>query len=372
MKEVTGKIESPQSSLRNNIMIAFFLVIVIGGVTFTVLFQHVIQATLVQEGLEITVIEKITRNFIFFLTGLTMVGIFIALFVALLLSNTITKPIKKLADGVTAVASGKLDAKIDVVSQDEFGLLADSFNKMTGNLKKSKDVLRHKSQQLEVSTKDLRKLSIQLVKEEELSRRKFAKVLHEQVGQNLAAVVIKCDMILEETHLDKNEIREVIASLSPLLNETIRSMRELTADLYPTILDDLGFIPAVNWCRDLILRPKRVKVFLGINESVEDLPAESKLSLFRIVQEAFQNIAKHASATEVKVVLTKKKDSMKLSIKDNGDGFNHEAVEKRRGKGIGLMLIKERALSIGGELKLRSALAEGTELTVEIPLKREI
>lgn len=363
--------EPPQLSLRNNIMIVFFLVAIIGGVTFTILFQNVIQTTLVQEGLEKTVIENITRNFTFILTGLTMASIFIALLVALLLSNTITKPIESLAKGVAEVASGKLDARIDVVRQDEFGQLADSFNRMTENLKKSKDVLRHKSKQLEASTKDLRTLSTQLVKEEELSRKKFAKVLHEQMGQNLAAIMIKCDRLVEETNLGEREMREAISGLLPLLNDTIRSMRELTSDLYPTILDDLGFIPAVTWCRDLILKPKGIRVTLGINKFVEDLPSESKLSLFRIVQEAFQNIAKHASAEEVKVALKKKKDSMKLSIQDNGNGFNSEEVEKKVGKGIGLMLMKERALSIGGGFTLESAVGEGTELIVEIPLMKE-
>ena len=111
----------------------------------------------------------------------------------------------------------------------------------------------------------------------------------------------------------------------------------------------LGFIPAIGWYGDLILKPKKIKVTTDIDEFLESLPSEDKLSLFRIVQEAFNNIMKHASATEVYIELKKVNRSIQLIIKDNGIGCDMKKVEKKKDKGIGLMLIKERALSLGGD-----------------------
>ena len=214
----------------------------------------------------------------------------------------------------------------------------------------------------------MRKLSSQLSEKEEISRKKFAGILHEQVGQNLATIKLKCCDILEGTVSSKAEINETIYNLIPILNDTIRSTRSLTSDLYPTILDDLGFISAVRWYSNSVLRSKGLKVSLEIDESVEGLPSESKLSLFRIVQEAFQNIAKHAFATEVEVDLRRLDSSMRLSIKDNGTGFDLEKLKEEKGKGIGLMLIKERSLSLGSVFKIDSTLGKGTTFTVEIPV----
>jgi two-component system sensor histidine kinase DegS len=120
----------------------------------------------------------------------------------------------------------------------------------------------------------------------------------------------------------------------------------------------------------VILKPKKIKVIINIDEFVESLPSEDKLSLFRIVQEAFQNIVKHAFATEVIFKLTKQGNRLSLSIKDNGVGFDLEKIKKKKGKGIGQMLIKERVLSLGGSLNVESVLDKGTEITVSIPVEK--
>lgn len=236
--------------------------------------------------------------------------------------------------------------------------------------KLAEDELKQKSQELETLTENLRKLSAQLSKEEELTRRKFAGILHEQVGQTLVAIKMKCYDVFEETFSDTSEIKRAIYNLVPILNDAIRSTRDLTSDIYPTIIDDLGFIPAVNWSMDKFLKQKELKVSLDINKAVEDLPLETKLLLFYIVQEAFQNISKHAFATEVKVKLTKVGKTLNMSIEDNGVGFDTEEIKQKRDKGIGLMLMKERSLSLGWGFKLKSASDKGTKIRIEIPIKQ--
>ena len=235
--------------------------------------------------------------------------------------------------------------------------------------KLAEEELKQKSKKLEVLTQDLRKMSAQLSEEDESSRRKFARILHEQVGQNLSAIKIQCSEILKEHCSGKSKMGKTISHILSILEDTVSSTRALTSELYPVVLDRLGFIPAICWYSDLILKPVKLKVTTNIDESVESLSPEHKLSLFRIVQEAFNNIAKHASATEVDIELRKVNRSIQLIIKDNGVGCDLEKVEKKKDKGIGLMLIKERAISLGGVFNLESTLDKGTTLKVSIPEK---
>jgi two-component system sensor histidine kinase UhpB len=215
----------------------------------------------------------------------------------------------------------------------------------------------------------LRTLSAQLSHEEELSRRRFARILHEQVGQNLAAIKIVCKDAIDEHAFDKPKMKKVISQILTTLEDTIYSTRELTSELYPVVLDSLGFIPAIGWLVDLVLKPSYIAVFTDIDELVERFPSEDKLSLFRIVQEAFHNIIKHASATEVDIELKKIDSSIQLIIEDNGVGCDLEKIKNDKDKGIGLMLIKERVLSLGGDFKVEHIPENGTKLIIEVPMK---
>ena len=237
--------------------------------------------------------------------------------------------------------------------------------------KTAEEQLQQKSRELEILTEDLRKLSSLLSKEEELSRKRLARILHEQIGQNLAVFSMKFDDITEGIITGETKIKETISNLMPLLENTISSTRELTSDLYPTILDDLGFLPAITWYKDLVLEPLKIAVLMDIDKSVEDLSSDYKLPLFRITQEAFQNISKHARATEVEVKFSTHSRSMKLYIKDNGVGFDLKEMKAKKDKGIGLILLKERSISLGGSLTIESALGKGTELTIELPINKQ-
>ena len=235
--------------------------------------------------------------------------------------------------------------------------------------RRAEEGLKQKSRELKTLTEDLRGLSARLSKEGELSRRRLARVLHEQIGQNLAVFSMNFDDIADGVIAGDGNIRDTIGNLTILLEETIKSTRELTADLYPTILDDLGFLPALTWYKELVLDPLKIAVFMDIDSSVEYLSTDYKVSLFRIAQEAIQNISKHARATEVEVTFNIDGRSMELCIKDNGVGFDLKEMKARKDKGIGLMLLQERSLTLGGSLTIGSAPGKGTELSVELPMR---
>ncbi len=234
--------------------------------------------------------------------------------------------------------------------------------------KEAEEGLKIKSQELEELTQDLRKLSSQLSVQEESSRKKFAKILHEQVGQNLAAMKMKCLDIRNEHTTGRPKMKDVISNIVTMIDDTIGSTRRLTSELYPVVLDALGLAPAVSWYSDLVLKPRKVNVLIRIDDFVESLPSEYKLSFFRIIQESFHNIIKHASATEVKIELKKLDGSIRLTIKDNGIGYDMEKARKKESKGIGIMLMKERALSLSGIFEVKSDLNGGTKIMINIPL----
>lgn len=137
----------PKSSLRNNIMVAFFLTIILVGVSITAMSQHILRHTLAETGLPADVIEHIGRHFIQMLTAITMAGIVLALLVAGLLARAMTRTIGKLLKGVTEISSGALDTRIDLPQDDEFGRLAQAFNAMTERLSQSYDNLEEKVEQ---------------------------------------------------------------------------------------------------------------------------------------------------------------------------------------------------------------------------------
>lgn len=128
---MTYEIKSSKSSLRNNILLSFFLVLAVSGITINLIFLKVIQSTLANEGLDSAVIENITRHFTLTGTSVTIGGILIVLFIAMFLAENFTRPIKKLTSGMIDIAQGKLDTRIEISSHDELGQLADGFNFMS-------------------------------------------------------------------------------------------------------------------------------------------------------------------------------------------------------------------------------------------------
>lgn len=134
---IANEIEAPQSSLRNNIAIIFFLVLACSGIAINVIFLNVIQTTLANEGLDNIVIENISRHFTIVGGGITIAGILIVLLISVFLSNTITSPLKQLAAGMISLARGKWDTRIHISNNDELGLLARGFNFMAEHIQES-------------------------------------------------------------------------------------------------------------------------------------------------------------------------------------------------------------------------------------------
>jgi len=212
------------------------------------------------------------------------------------------------------------------------------------------------------AVKALRQLNETL--EEEIKRIAYA--VHDEAGQLLVAV----HLALAEVAPELPEPQQVqVAQIKELLNQVEKHLRRYSHELRPTVLDDLGWIPAIRFLAEGI--SKRAALPIHIDASVsERLPGAIETTLYRIVQEALTNAVKHAKAGNVWIRAWKENLLLCCSIRDDGGGFDSCQAQARAGrKGLGLIAMQERVTSIGGTLRIESRPGQGTELSIRLPLE---
>jgi len=199
---------------------------------------------------------------------------------------------------------------------------------------------------------------------EEVAKR-IAHSLHDEAGQLLASVHVALEEL--EWDLPRGAHHERLQKIRELLGETSEQLRRLSHELRPTILDDLGLLPAVEFLAEGV--SKRTGLSITVEGSMEGRAGTSiETAVYRIVQEALNNVARHARATSVSVRLRHEARQIRCSIRDDGVGFDAPSVLADRGKqGLGLIEIRERLDALGGILEITSAHGQGTELRLTIP-----
>ena len=213
---------------------------------------------------------------------------------------------------------------------------------------------------------DLERLSARLVDAQEQERRHLARELHDAVGQALTAV--KMDIGIALRSGDPARVRNALAEASELTESTLRSVRDLSRLLHPSVLDDFG-LPATlaAFLRDF---SRRTGIKSNLVETIEErLPAEIEAGAYRIVQEALNNVSRHSSASSCTVSLNIGDGALHLVIDDNGRGLDNPADQSMR-RGLGLIGMRERAQVLGGSLRIESPPGGGVRLSVTLPLAR--
>ena len=216
--------------------------------------------------------------------------------------------------------------------------------------------------------RELRRLNARVISSQETERKRLARELHDGVGQMLSGVKFRMESLPEEIGLS-GKTAEKIIEVSGVLNRAISEIRRVSQNLMPSELVDLGLEPALRTlCREFEERAG-VKVTLRTNRVPADVEPALALTLFRIAQEALNNIGKHSKATAVAVDLSRKGIELVLSVSDNGIGFIPGANRLLTGRGIGLGNMRARAESVGGSIELHSNPGAGTSLSVHAPLE---
>jgi len=235
-----------------------------------------------------------------------------------------------------------------------------------------RDISKHirTKEKLKENTARFRALAAQITEVSELERHKLAQELHDQVGQNLTALGININIIKSNLHPKIDEfIHFHLDDSIFLIEQTTQRIRDVMADLRPPVLDDYGLFAALRWYGDQYSRRTDIAVKFVGDKSIPRLPNRVENSLFRISQEAMTNVAKHASATQLKITIRQKPETLSLIISDNGVGFDPlKPVSLKKGAGWGLLTITERAESVGGNCFIVSAPGQGTKVIVDVPL----
>lgn len=217
---------------------------------------------------------------------------------------------------------------------------------------------------LRESNRQLKELTgmLQQVREDERSR--IAREMHDELGQLITGIRFELRWLESRLPAERNDLSTKLGSMVKQLDVTIASVRRITTELHPLILDDLGLTAAAGWLVDQFAQRTGIKTNLRLPETEPARGGALALALFRIMQESLTNVAKYAQATAVEICLQGTPDHWALTIKDNGIGFVTH-LEKR--EGFGLIGMRERATLLGGSFAVDSAMGRGTQIDVILP-----
>jgi PAS domain S-box-containing protein len=217
--------------------------------------------------------------------------------------------------------------------------------------------------------RDLEQLSGARVMAQEEERRRIAREIHDSLGQMLTAIKFNVEILEDAAELQSEEERRRVADIKSLLDTAMAEAREISYNLMPSVLLDFGLVPALQFLGDQFQKRNELRVQVHTRGVEGRLDTAIEIGLYRIAQEALNNIAKHAEAHEVNVQLIGDSDAIRLLIDDDGKGFHvgrTEAGPSQR-RGMGLVGMRERAASFNGVFVLDSQPGRGTEIIVEIP-----
>lgn len=215
----------------------------------------------------------------------------------------------------------------------------------------------------------LQQLSTRLTRVLEEERARISRELHDGLGQILSGIVIGLDLLEETIPQTLTSVKGEIGRIKYLSEQTLEELRRLSRDLRPLLLDDLGLLDALRWLIDYLAEPCGWKVHLMVDDDFPRLPPDIETALYRISQEALNNIKTHAAASQVIIRLSQEGGLVQLEIEDDGCGFDPAALTRnhRKDRGIGLISMRERAVALDGSLVIESRPGSGTKIKVLIP-----
>jgi signal transduction histidine kinase len=210
---------------------------------------------------------------------------------------------------------------------------------------------------------ELKELSARLVSAQEEERRAISRELHDEVGQSLSALLMEAGNAAASVPHDSADVRRHVESIKKLAEASVTIIRNMTLLLRPSMLDDFGLVPALEWQAREVSKRTGLRVHVAADEASDELPDELRTCIYRVVQEALHNCARHSQARSVKVVVKQERSKIILSVEDDGHGFDAHRV-----RGLGLVGMEERVHHLGGEFEIESEPGAGTRVAVELPL----
>jgi two-component system sensor histidine kinase UhpB len=233
------------------------------------------------------------------------------------------------------------------------------------------DVTEEKQVREEILTyqSNLKSLANELVVTEEEAKRSYAITLHDTIGQLLIALKYKISELNRK--IEKSEHKKLISETSNILQDAINETRNITYELSPPVLYELGLVSAISWKLDEIEKSNKIKTSLTDQSKSYDLDEKEQIIIYRSINELLQNVIKHSKAESVNVSFKLLPNNFRITIKDNGVGFNLDATKAKAisQKKFGLFSIMERIRYFGGELNINAVPDIGTEAVINLPIK---
>ncbi|MEZ4620356.1 MAG: HAMP domain-containing protein [Caldilineaceae bacterium] len=299
------------------------------------------------------IIDNMTRRLLLTTLVVALVGILAAIFLTWLL----TRPILDLVKTTNRVRHGDLQTRAPHWTNDEIGNLADAFNQMISELQVS---------QAMVAAKEAARshLLSRLIEAQEDERKRIARELHDDVGQALTSTLVQIKLVQQKSA--GTETMAALNQLRTVIDQTLTTVRLLSRQLRPSTLDDLGLASALErYSSEFTSRYPTIVVDLHC-DLVDRLPPSLEISLYRIIQEAMTNAARHSDATALSVLVTAREHRVQAIVEDNGGGFAVEETLQAKGS-VGLHSMTERTELLDGTIQFESN-DDGTTVFIEIPL----
>lgn len=225
--------------------------------------------------------------------------------------------------------------------------------------------LLEKSRQMQ---DELRHLSRRLLSAQEDERKRISRELHDVIAQTLTAINVRLATLKSQSTANTKDLHEKIAITQRLVEESVDIVHRFARDLRPSVLDDLGLVPALRSYIASFSKQTGIRVTFVAFADVEKLNGAARTTLYRVTQEALTNVARHAKASRAKVSIRKLRGAVSMDIHDNGRGFRVEGAALAKNKNrLGLLGMKERMEMIGGTFCVESAPGQQTTIRVEIP-----
>jgi signal transduction histidine kinase len=209
--------------------------------------------------------------------------------------------------------------------------------------------------------KALEQLSARLVDTQETERRAISRELHDQVGQMLNALLVDAANLAKHIPPDDNVSRRYLDNIRSFADSSVNSIRDIALLLRPSMLDDLGLIPALEWQAREVSRRTGIKVEVTAENVPDSLPDPVRTCIYRVAQEALNNVSRHSGAKTAVVTVRDDGASLFLSVTDDGHGFDPE-----RTRGLGLLGVEERIRQLGGRFEIESAPGNGATLSATL------
>ncbi len=216
---------------------------------------------------------------------------------------------------------------------------------------------------LDRSRHELQRLSSRLVDAQESERRAISRELHDEVGQSLGALLVDLSRLSASLPPDRPEVKEQVDRMKSVAESSVQAVRNIALLLRPSMLDDLGLGPALEWQGREVSRRSDIEVEVHAEGVPGDLPPEYATTIYRLVQEALNNAVRHSGAKTAKVEVEPSGRRIRVRISDDGRGF-----DPKRTRGLGILGMEERVKRLGGDFTVDSAPGRGTAVLAELPL----